>query len=80
MAQRLSANRAVRRVAVDVSGVEHVNNLYHLNRRIEAGYNETVRVYFGCGYCMATHNACMDIHAWTSGSSNRMAGQYLHTH
>lgn len=37
MAQRLSRNRAARRAAVDIQNVEHVNEVYHLNRRIEVG-------------------------------------------
>eukprot|EP00201_Polytomella_parva_P016326 CAMPEP_0175055518 /NCGR_PEP_ID=MMETSP0052_2-20121109/10130_1 /TAXON_ID=51329 ORGANISM="Polytomella parva, Strain SAG 63-3" /NCGR_SAMPLE_ID=MMETSP0052_2 /ASSEMBLY_ACC=CAM_ASM_000194 /LENGTH=286 /DNA_ID=CAMNT_0016320383 /DNA_START=245 /DNA_END=1105 /DNA_ORIENTATION=- len=35
MAQVLSINRAKRRAAVDLSAVNHVNNIYHMNRHIE---------------------------------------------
>lgn len=40
-AQRLSFNRAIRRAAVDVTNVNHISNVYHLNRRIEDAYGVT---------------------------------------
>ncbi|MEW5297656.1 MAG: hypothetical protein WDW36_000852 [Sanguina aurantia] len=40
-AQRLSFNRAIRRAAVDVTHVNHISNVYHLNRRIEDAYGLT---------------------------------------
>ena len=41
MAERLSHNRALRRAAVDVIPVEHINNIYHLHRKIEDMYSLT---------------------------------------
>lgn len=40
-AQKLSFHRAIRRAAVDVTSVNHVSNVYHLNRRIEDAYSAT---------------------------------------
>lgn len=35
--------RAVRRAAVDTTTTEHINNVFHLNRRIEDMYTATER-------------------------------------
>jgi hypothetical protein len=44
LAQRLSHNRQARNAAVDVAqNLEHYNNIYHLNRRIEDAYSLTER-------------------------------------
>lgn len=44
MAQRLSHNRHARNEAVDgTRSMEHYNNIYHLNRRIENAYSLTER-------------------------------------
>lgn len=40
-AQKLSFHRAIRRAAVDVTNVNHISNVYHLNRRIEDAYSTT---------------------------------------
>ena len=45
LAARLSHNRAAREAAVDSSrSLEHHNNIYHLNRRIENAYSTTERM------------------------------------
>jgi len=43
LAQRMSINRAVRQATVNPVHMEHVNNVYHLNRRIEDMYSLTER-------------------------------------
>ncbi|KAG2501763.1 hypothetical protein HYH03_000263 [Edaphochlamys debaryana] len=44
MSQRLSHNRAVRKAAVDPTGPDHINNIYHMHRRMEAAYSRTERL------------------------------------
>ncbi|EFJ41549.1 hypothetical protein VOLCADRAFT_107640 [Volvox carteri f. nagariensis] len=44
LAERLSRNRAARRAAHNPVSAEHVNNLYHMYRRIEESYTRTSRL------------------------------------
>lgn len=44
MSERLRVNRAARRAAVDLTAVNHINNVYHMHRRIEDQYSATERL------------------------------------